>query len=414
MSLRKSISLCILILALSVSIPTPTRSQTNRSNGVRNHRQNELIVTLKPGASLRDFNARHDTHALRQIPGTNIYLLGLPAQATANGKLAELAADSGVASVSHNFIIQSAEVEQISHGFIDQISHGFIDGQSPSSFFSQPTVTNLHLNEAHNLATGAGVRVAVIDTGIDLNHPLFAGRLASQMFDLIDGDYAPQDEPGGDGSGHGTFVAGLIALTAPQATIMPIRAFGPDGSGTSYIIASAIYLAAAYNARVINMSFGTSESDPAIEAAMEYALNTSYTHSYMVAAAGNNNLNQVHYPASDTSKTLSVTSTANDDLKASFANFHSTIQVAAPGVSVYSAYPGGQWAWWSGTSFSTALASGEAALLLSVRPNLSRANLNTIITSAGVNLNSLNPNYVGQLGQVRIDYLSAVNLALTY
>jgi subtilisin family serine protease len=72
--------------------------------------------------------------------------------------------------------------------------------------------------------------------------------------------------------------------------------------------------------------------------------------------------------------------------------------VAAPGVNLFSAYPGNRWGCWSGTSFSTPLVAGEAALLLSVRPNLSRANLNTIITSAGTNINSLNPNYVGQLG----------------
>lgn len=410
MSLRKSLSLCILVLLLSVSGPAPTLSQTNRGSVAQSYRQNELVITLRPGASLRDFNARYNTYSIKQIPGTNTYLLGLPSSATVNSKLPEVAADQRLAAAHRNFIIKSAEVLQISHGFIDQISHGFIDSQSPANFYGQPSTNNLHLSESHNLATGAGVRVAVIDTGIDLNHPLFAGRLAYPMFDFVDNDGLPQDELGGNGTGHGTFVSGLITLSAPQATIMPLRAFGTDGSGTSFDIASAIHFAADNGARVLNLSFGMQDPDPLIQEALSYALPSTY----MVAAAGNDNLNQVHYPGSDTSRTLSVTSTTSDDLKAAFANFHSIVQVAAPGVSVYSAYPGNQWAWWSGTSFSTPLVSGEAALLLSVRPNLSRANLNTIITGSGVNIDSLNPNYVGQLGHVRIDYLSAVNLALTY
>jgi subtilisin family serine protease len=418
MSPRQSVSLCILVLLLCVSGTTPTLSQTNRNAAVQEYRQHELIVTLKPGANLKDFNARQNTHFLKQIPGTNTYLVGTPADVLINDKMSDVAKDHSLAAASRNYIIKSAEllqishgfVDQISHGFVDQISHGFVDNQSPTNFYGQPATNNLHLAEAHNLATGIGVRVAVIDTGVDLNHPLFAGRLAYPMYDFVDSDGLPQDELGGDGTGHGTFVSGLIALSAPQATIMPLRAFGNDGSGTSFDIASAIHFAADNGARVLNMSFGFTEEDSVVQEALSYALPSTY----MVAAAGNDNLNFVHYPAADTSKTLSVTATTNNDLKAPFANFHSTVQVAAPGVSVYSAYPGNQWAWWSGTSFSTPLVSGEVALLLSVRPNLSWANLNMIITSSGVNIDSLNANYAGQLGRVRIDYLSAVNLALTY
>ncbi len=414
MSHRRLLALCILVLLLSLTVTPPTFSQNNgngngNGNG-RSFREYELVVTLKPGYRVNDVNNRNNTHFLKQIPGTNIYLVSTSTHEKAKDKISKLAKDNAVANISLNYIIKSAEVQQSSDAFLDQSSDAFLDHQSPINFYGQPATTNLHLAEAHNLATGNGVRVAVIDTGIDLNHSLFAGRLAYPMYDFVDNDGLPQDELGGNGTGHGTAVAGLIALTAPQATIMPLRAFTADGSGSSFDIASAIHFAADNGARVLNLSFGFTEEDPVVQEALSYALPSSY----MVAAAGNDNLNMVHYPAVDTSKTLSVTSIGNNDVKASFANFHTGIQVAAPGVSVYTAYPGNHWAWWSGTSFSTPLVAGEAALLLSVRNNLSRTNLNTIITSAGVNINPLNPNYVGQLGYVRIDYLAAVNLALTY
>src|SRR4030095_13991928 len=105
---------------------------------------------------------------------------------------------------------------------------------------------------------------------------LFAGRLAYPMQDFIDNDGLPQDELGGIGTGHGTFVSGLITLTAPQARIMPLRAFGTDRSGTSFDIASAIHFAADNGARVINMSFGFAEEDLVIQEALSYALPSAY------------------------------------------------------------------------------------------------------------------------------------------
>jgi hypothetical protein len=455
MSLRKSVSFFIFLLLLSLAVPTPTHSQGNR-RAAHPFREHELVVRLNPGTNLDEFSARHNTHFVKHIPGTNIYLVRTPDHVHVNDKMPTVAQDRNVAAASRNYITKSAElmqishgfvdqisvgfidqishgfvdqishgfvdqishgfvdqishgfVDQISHGFVDQISHGFVDSRLPINYIVQAATVNLHLAETRKQSLGAGVRVAVIDTGIDLNHRIFAGRLAFPMQDFVDGDGLPQDELGGRATGHGTFVSGLVALAAPHATIMPLRAFGKDGSGTSFDIASAIYFAANNGARVINMSFGFAEEDSLIQE----ALNHAQSRCYMVAAAGNDNENFVHYPGANTRRTLSVTSTDASDMKAPFANFHSTIQVAAPGVNLFSAYPGNRWGWWSGTSFSTPLVTGEAALLLAVNPNLSRAQLNTIITSSGVNIDGQNPNYAGQLGQGRIDYLAAVRQAL--
>jgi thermitase len=223
----------------------------------------------------------------------------------------------------------------------------------------------------------------------------------------VDDDGNPSDEQDGAASGHGTFVAGLIALTAPDAKIMPLRAFSSDGRGTSFDIARAIRFATDEGVDVINMSFGMLEDDKLIKDALKYAR----PRVYLVASAGNDNLNTIQFPADMGNFTLSVTSTTTDDTKATYANYNSRMEAAAPGVSLYSAYPGERWAWWSGTSFSTALVTGEAALLLSLNPSLKSENLNRIIILSGIDIDSLNPQYKNKLGR-RIDYRAAIKMLL--
>jgi subtilisin family serine protease len=353
-------------------------------------------------------NARHGTFVKERITGTNIYLLGLPPGADLVRVLSQMRSNADLLFAEPNYDLQLPEVRQTSHAFIDQTSHAFIDGQSPVSFYGQQPLANLNLDEAHNFSRGLGVKVAVIDTGLDFTHSLFGSRIGLPVYDFVDNDGMPNDEPNGTGSGHGTFIAGLIRLTAPDAMIMPLRAFGPDGRGTSFNIAKAIRYAADNGANVINMSFGLLEQDKMIRSALDYA----YSRAYMVASVGNESQEIIHFPADVISRTLSVTSTTANDIKAPFANYHNDIYASAPGVLLYSAYPGGRWAWWSGTSFSTALVTGESAILLGLNPSLNFGDLSRIITNSGVNIDPLNPAYKRKLGR-RIDYLAAVNILRT-
>ena len=378
------------------------------SNGSFN--EGEIIIALKPGVDLNAFNARHGTTVKEVQHGTHQYLVSLPHGVKVQDKLNEITGDGEAAFALPNARFQSAEVRQVSQPYLDQVSQPYLDSALPFNFYGQPSVSRLHLAEAQQLSRGNGVRVAVIDTGLDFNHPLFAGRIAYPYLDFVDNDGSPDDVLGGVGSGHGTFVAGLISLTAPGATIMPLRAFGPDGSGTSFNIAKAIRFAADNGAQIINMSFGMLERDKLIDDALNYASGKVY----MIAAAGNDGQNFLHYPAESNGKTLAVTSTDGSDLKAVWANYHREVEVAAPGVDLYSAYPGGRWATWSGTSFSTALVTGEAALVLAVNPGLNRSALTQVLTHSGTNLDALNPNYAHLLGDVRIDFRAAVQLAFSH
>jgi len=360
----------------------------------------EVNVVLQPGVSIDDVNARWGTTVIEQIPGTSYYRLLTPGLDASEAQ-AYMDADTDLVSVDPNYIYQQPEIRQVSDAFLDQSSDAFLDGLRPARFFAQPSIINLRLAEAQSITRGAGVTIAVIDTGIDFNHPLFAGRISPTFYDFVDDDFNPMDKPKGKGTGHGTFVAGLISLAAPDASIMPLRAFGLNGQATSFNIAKAIRFARDNGATVINMSFGLMESDGMIKDAIDYASASSY----LVGAAGNDNRDFLQFP-SVLSKICSVASTTDTDLKAPFSNFNSNVHVSAPGVSLYSAYPGGRWAYWTGTSFSTALVSAEAAQLLALNPKLNRSRLDQIIRNSGVNIDGVNAAYSGKLGK-RLDYLSA-------
>lgn len=365
----------------------------------------ELIVTLRPGSSLNAFHSRHNTTTLEQLSGTTTYRVKLPASATVESILDQIQSDPDVQAAQPNFEFESPEVRQSGVAFLDQSGVAFLDGVSPSNFYQQSALTPLRLSEAHNLSRGAGVVVAVIDTGIDFAHPLFAGKIVGPYYDFANDDLNPMDDGGGPGTGHGTFVSGLVLRAAPDARIMPLRAFNQTGRATSFTIARAIRFAASNGARIINMSFGLLNEDTVVKSAVDTA---SGTGAFLVAAAGNDNLERIHYPAAH-GAVLSVTSTETGDVRASFANYHTLVNVAAPGASLHSAFPGGGWAFWSGTSFSTALLAGEAALLIARQPSATNAHLKTTIQTSGTALDALNPDYVGKLGSVRVDFRQALD-----
>lgn len=389
----------IAIAALSLLMVHPTRAARG---GPDDYVSDEINVVLKPGVSIETINAQFGTTVIEQIPGVPYYRLLTPGGQDAFELKAQMTGDEDLVSSDPNFIFEDPEIRQSSQAFIDQSSQAFIDGSQPANFYAQPSIANLRLSQAQGLSKGSGVTVAIIDTGIDFSHPLFAGRMASAFYDFVDNDPNPNDEPNGRGSGHGTFVAGLIALAAPEARIMPIRAFSSDGRGTSFNIAKAIRFARDNGANVINLSFGLIEPDGMIRDAINYA----YSSSYLVAAAGNDNLDFLQFPSA-LSKMCSVASTTDNDRKAAFSNFNKNIFVSAPGESLYSAYPGRLWAYWTGTSFSTALVSAEAAQLLALNPKQNRSDLDKIVQSTGVSIDGLNPSYSGKLGK-RLDYYSAV------
>jgi subtilisin family serine protease len=231
---------------------------------------------------------------------------------------------------------------------------------------SQYVPSKLHLPQAHTLATGRGILVAVIDTALDTEHPELRGGVAGR-FDAVRS--ALQALP------HGTAMAGAILAhgrlmgVAPAARILAVRAFDASEAGTRATttrLLDSLQWTANSAARVVNMSFAGPD-DPALRA-MIAALHQKGL--VLVAAAGNDGPQAPPvYPAAYPG-VIAVTATDMDDHLLRVANHGSYVAVAAPGVDVFVAAPNGGYDFTSGTSVACAHVSGLAALLLERNPRL--------------------------------------------
>jgi subtilisin len=225
---------------------------------------------------------------------------------------------------------------------------------------------------------GLGILVAVIDTGIDRDHPDLAQNIApfSRNFvSLFGWGIGVKTDRYDDDHGHGTHVAGTIAAvdndfgvigTAPYVDLLVLKALSADGSGgaTGYIsdIIAAIDYATLFNTRIITMSFGT----PTYVASFEQACNNAYYTKgiLLVAAAGNSadGNDEVTYPAAFDS-VIAVAATDQNDSRAYFSNAGPSVELAAPGIGIPSTFLNGGYETWSGTSMACPHVAGTAALV---------------------------------------------------
>lgn len=219
---------------------------------------------------------------------------------------------------------------------------------------------------AWDVTTGTlTVTIAIIDTGIDLTHPELAGKIISGTT-FISGTTTPQDD---HGLGHGTHVAGIAAAAGGNALgiaginwgarLMPVKVLDRFGNGDDLDVAAGIIWAADHGADVINLSLGGPCPSPAMELAVTYAYTMGAT---VVAAAGNSGQAGVLCPAA-AEQALAVAATGPSNDHAMFSTFGPEVDLAAPGVSIYSTKPGGQYGLLSGTSMAAPHVAGAAALL---------------------------------------------------
>lgn len=247
---------------------------------------------------------------------------------------------------------------------------------------AQYALAKLRLPEAHQLARGNDVIVAVVDSGIDLDHPEFAGAIAGS-FDALRSKEGPH--------AHGTGIAGAIVSharlmgSAPRARILAIRAFGaaPNGAeSTSFVLIRALDYAASHGARVINMSFAGPQ-DPLMERSMVAAVTKGIA---LVAASGNAGPKSPPlYPAANPN-VIAVGATDAYDKLFPASNRGAYIAVVAPGVGVFLPAPDGKYQLTSGTSFSAAYVSGVIALMIERDPVLKPDELRAILTGTARDL----------------------------
>jgi hypothetical protein len=433
-SRRKAGAAVITAAVVLFSSPGQLRAQSgNIQPAAAERRRGEVIVELTPTASIDDVNARHNTVTIQRIYGSNFYRLRIPEGRNEKKWRKRLGKDVDVLSASFNTVVASPlNVFGRSH---QSFPDGYVElGHTRNEYLSQVQLADLlNLPDAQIRSMGKGVVVAVIDTGIDRSHPDLAGRLWSDLRDtgdkpgdnidndgdgLVDDsfgwDFADNDNNPGESAGdptetvagHGTFIAGLIALVAPECQIMPVRAFYPDGTSDAFTVAQAIKYSADHGASVINLSFGSPEATQVMVDAIDYAHQKG---AVLVAAVGNDNSeSNPQYPATS----LNALAVAAIDLashKAQFSNFGSEVDVDAPGLRITSTYPSGDdgapgYAVWSGTSFAAPFAAAEAALILALERRL---DARTVIEQTATSIDDNNPGFAGKLGKGRIDLYRA-------
>ena len=234
----------------------------------------------------------------------------------------------------------------------------------------------IEVDFAWNISVGSSsILVAVIDTGIDWNHPDLVDNYVALGYDWVNDDPDPMDD-----NGHGTHVAGIIAAIInngigvaglAQVKIMAEKALNANGYGTTDALANAIIHATNAGAKIIVMSWGDYADSILLYNAITYAYEKGVL---LVAAAGNDATSEKMYPAAY-NEVIAVSATDESDNLARFSNFGSWIELAAPGKNIFSTVWDDDYSYKSGTSMAAPFVAGVAALTWSVYPQLSRDDL---------------------------------------
>ncbi|OBZ08156.1 MULTISPECIES: S8 family peptidase [Bacillales] len=247
------------------------------------------------------------------------------------------------------------------------------------------------------------VIIAVLDTGVQSNHPDLKGKITKGT-NIVNEGADPDDDVG-----HGTHVSGIIGAVVNNGEgvaglswynkIMPVKVLDSSGAGSTYSVAQGIIWAVDHGAKVINMSLGNYAQADFLHDAIKYA----YEHDVvMIAASGNDNTDRPGYPAAYP-EVFAVAATNSSKEKASFSNYGDYIDVAAPGDSIASTYPGSQYAALSGTSMASPHVAALAGLIRSVNPALSNVEVMEIMRKSAIDLGDKGKdNYFGY-GEIDVD-----------
>lgn len=241
---------------------------------------------------------------------------------------------------------------------------------------------------AWDVATGqTNVRIAVIDSGVDPSTPDLSGRLLGNGYDFVNFDNDPRDD-----NGHGTAVAGTAAASGNNGqgvagvawgvSILPIKAMGADGNGSYSAIASGINYAATNGARIINLSLGGTSSSRTLQDAVKFAWRQG---AVVIAAAGNNGTTNPVYPAAYT-ECVAVSAINSSDTITSWSSRGSYVDICAPGENITTTGTNGTYVSISGTSFSSPIVAGVAALAASINPLLNNTNIVALLKSTADDL----------------------------
>jgi subtilisin family serine protease len=423
----------------------------------------DVIVELKEGHDIKEVNDDNGTRTVRSLANKGISLIRIDPRDNDELVLKRIQNDPAVqnAEVNRPVKLTWARLANVSPALVQDMM-ALLDGETMTSFngaivlkaYAEQRAMNLiSADQVRQVSTGAGVRVAYIDTGVDPMHPalrpwlepgidVVRRRSASEldglsrdMMTLLDQDMMSllnQDmmalldhklifllnQPFASilnsaagfstfppAFGHGTLVAGAIHVVAPDARIVPIKAFDAYGKTTMFSLIESVHNAIDLDADVLNMSFSTTENSDIFRKAVDTARHAGIT---IVASAGNDARDgKGVFPAGYTG-VYSIAATDFNDRLASFSNYGTGVAATAPGAYVISTVPGGKYAAAWGTSFSAPMVSGAMALLASTRGH-GKSNPARVINTAD-SIDGLNPGFEKKLGKGRINVRQALKI----
>ncbi len=363
---RVAIWLLALSVLLGTSAPYPAHAQDEAISAKEQVRADikapavpgQFLVQFKPGVAAADraaVAAKVGAKVVDRVAALDVEVLEIPAL-KAEGDLQAvesviqaLKKDPNVVYVEPNYILTAYWVPN-DPALSQQWAWDVIDAY-----------------EAWDITRGdSDTIIAVVDTGVQRNHPDLNGKIVAG-YDFVDRDTSPDD-----GNGHGTHVAGTAAAETdndtggagmcPECSIMPVRVLNNSGTGTLANVANGIIWAADNGAKVINLSLGGATGSTTLQNAIQYAWDNGV---FLACAAGNEGTSWPSYPAYYP-RCFAVAATTASDTKASFSNYGNWVQVAAPGVNIYSTWIGSGYNTISGTSMATPHVAGLAGLLSSM------------------------------------------------
>ncbi len=279
---------------------------------------------------------------------------------------------------------------------------------SDPGFSSEWHLSKISAPAAWDTSVGSGITIAILDTGVDGTHPDLAPHLVAGW------NFYDNNSNTSDVYGHGTAVAGAaaaamnngigVAGVAGNANIMPVRISDPSGYALWSTIAQGLTWAADHGARVANISYSVAGSNTVISAANYFRSKGGV----VAVSAGNTG---AAASTSPTSSMLVVAATDSSDVRASFSTYGSFVSIAAPGVSIYTTANGGGYRYASGTSFSSPIVAGAAALILSRRPDYSPAQVDAALKGTATDLGAAG--YDTYYGAGRVNAAAAVQQAVS-
>lgn len=385
----------VLIGAVAALFQAPAHAAPGNND---DYARGRILVEAQAGLSDDDFDKLLKPHGgkRRKIGQSRLHVVDLPGNASETAVVAQLSRRGEFKFVELDRKVSATLA--VNDPYIGSAWH----------------IAKVGAPAAWDATQGAGVTIAILDSGINAAHPDLQGNLVAGY------NVYGNNTDVSDVCGHGTAVAGVaaartnnalgVAGVAGVAKIMPVRIAYLDASNSCYAyystVASGITYAADHGARIANASYRGVAGSAAVQSAARYMKSKG---GLVFVSAGNANIDENIVP--DTS-VIAVSATDANDAKASFSSWGSFVSLSAPGAGIWTTNKAGAYSAWNGTSFASPLAAGVAALMMAARPDLTGAQIEALLFSTAVDLGAAGRDPV--FGHGRVNAAAAVAAARAY